>query len=175
MNWYLRKKWWENWWTQQVVLNHLDVLMKTNLSIWMAVRPNDHMKSCLHCHHEVSPLPEFDIYCIHKKHKISKCTLWSLDVTQSLGNKRMDLNVKRQSFSHGWAHLSLKHTFRSTGTSRSHAFIWQQKQQHSLIMAWLNANYDRNASTREPVLAQLYHMSELTTHTHFQTHTHIPT
>lgn len=33
-------------------------------------------------------------------------------------------------------------------------------------MVWLNANYDRNASTRAPVLVQLYHVSELTTHTH---------
>lgn len=41
-------------------------------------------------------------------------------------------------------------------------------------MAWLNANYDRNASTRVPVLVQLYHVSELTTHTHLQTHTHAP-
>lgn len=38
-------------------------------------------------------------------------------------------------------------------------------------MVWLNANYDRNASTRAPALAQLYHVSELTTHTHTHTHT----
>lgn len=38
-------------------------------------------------------------------------------------------------------------------------------------MVRLNANYDRNVSARGPVLAQLYHVSELTTHTIARTET----
>lgn len=70
-----------------------------------------------------------------------------------------------------------KHTH--TLTSRSHAFPDNNKKtKHSLIIIWLNANYDRNVSAHGHALAQLCHMSELTTHeltnTYPETHMHTP-
>lgn len=70
-----------------------------------------------------------------------------------------------------------KHTH--TLTSRSHAFPDNNKKtKHSLIIIWLNANYDRNVSAHGHALAQLCHMSELTTHeltnTYPETHMHAP-
>lgn len=59
-------------------------------------------------------------------------------------------------------------------------FSWQQqkKNTNSLIIIWLNANYDRNVSAHGHALAQLCHMSELTTHeftnTYSETHVHAP-